>query len=112
MQTHEDSDQIGGGQFMKRLKERATNMVGTHASEITAGAPGEPVLGEWIAEGIGVVRRPNDPQNVLRISVGGGMAGMNYCVFRGNRLACIDLLERAAEAMKNEPDSKRGDDSP
>lgn len=99
MQTHQDNDHIEGEWFMTQLKERATEMVAGHASEITCGVPGESVLGEWEAEGIDVMRRPHDPQNILRISV----AGMNYCVFRGNRAACIDLLERAAKAMKQKP---------
>lgn len=104
MQTHDDRDVLDVDKLdMSKLERRADNMVRQSMSEITGGIPGEPILGEWDHDGIRVVHRPGDQQGLLRISVGGGAADINYCAFRGNRNACADLLERAVAAMRNKP---------
>jgi len=103
MQTHEDADVQMPGEFMRRLQERADEMAQKKLSEITAGKDGEVCLDEWTGiGGINVVQRPDDEQGILRISVGGGIPTLNgdYCVFRGNRLACAALLERAARSLR------------
>ena len=101
MQTHDDRDVLDMKQFdHARLKVRADETVRNRHSQITAGAPGEKILAEWDREGVHVVKRPNDEQGILRMSVGGGAADFNYCVFRGKRLACAELLERSAKALR------------
>lgn len=63
---------------------------------------GEPLLAEWQSNGVHVMQRPDDSQGILRISIGGGKTPipLNYCVFRGARGACIDLLRKALKALK------------
>jgi hypothetical protein len=75
------------------------------AAEITAGAPGEPILAEWRYKTLSIVERPEDEQKILRISVGGGVPGadISYCVFRGDRTQCAYLLESAAAALRAGP---------
>jgi len=77
-------------------------------SEITAGSPNEPILARWKAtNGVEVVHRPNDPQGILRISVGGGHdtpVQLDYCTIRGGVGKCIELLERAIAALKESPE--------
>ena len=115
MQSHLDSDagdarsfvrrQIAE-QFMDELEGRANKIKSMEKSKITGGADGEPILAEWTAEGVGVRQLPPDPQAILRISIGGGKhlpVSINYCVFRGERGACIDLLRRALKALETDP---------
>ena len=103
MQTHEDGSHVG--EFLRRLKERATQMKQDRASEITGGKDGEKELARWDAEGIQCIHRPEDEQGVLRISVGGGETPvpLNYCVIRGDLGQCIELLEKAARALRAAP---------
>ena len=116
MQTHEDSDvprevrewrdqqakKLREPFDFKRLEDRAKKIVSEGGSEITAGKPGEPVLAQWKSEGVYVTQRPDDEQGILRISVGGGLTSvdLNYCVFRGDRVACAELLAKAVEALR------------
>src|SRR6185369_18079838 len=107
MQTHEDSD----SPFMRRLRERADQVSAARGSEITAGKPGEKPPAEWFANGVNVKRLPDDEQGILRISIGGGdltPERMNYCVFRGDREACMKLLRAALIALGN----RRGNEAP
>ena len=101
MQTHRDDQHIN--EFMDRLRLRAAGMVKDKASEITAGKEGEKPLAEWQSNGVGVRHLPPDEQNILRISIGGGNtpANINYCVFRGDHGACVDLLRKALAAMED-----------
>lgn len=114
MQTHEDRDFHSPPdgpfrQFMEQLEGRARNMVHEKASEITAGQPDEEPIAKWKACGMHVIQRPDDPQNILRISIGGGISGMDmdYCVFRGKRERCIGLLRSALVALENAPKVRR-----
>ena len=106
MQTHEDSDATEQ-KFLRRLKERADAVAARGGSQITSGAPGELVLREWAANGVNVRQLPDDEQGILRVSIGGKAAQVdfNYSVFRGDREACIKLLRSALVAMEH----KRGD---
>lgn len=101
METHQDRD------FFDRLEERAGIAKLLGEGRITAGAPSEPVLAKWDHGQITIIQRPEDPQAILRISVGGGDRSpqntVNYCVFRGNRTACAYLLEQAAKALREKP---------
>jgi len=100
MQTHDDRD--FGRQFMEKLEGRAKKMVEQQMSTITSGFPGETAIDAWIgAGGIHVTKMPDDEQGILRISVGGGIPTLDgdYCTFRGNRAACLDLLSRALTAL-------------
>lgn len=88
---------------MKQLKSRAEKMRAEGSSQITGGKPGEDPLNEWECNGIHLVHLPNDPQKILRISIGGGNnlpVALNYCVFRGDRQACVELLRKALEALE------------
>lgn len=75
-------------------------------SVVAAGSPGEPILAEWDRGRIHVVKRPDDEQGILRISVGGGIerVKLDYCVFRSDRTACAFLLEQAALALRETPE--------
>ena len=106
MQTHDDKGHEFKRAFLDQLQARADRMREEKASEITARKENEPVLAKWKAHGISVVVRPDDPQGILRISVGGGSktpVPLNYCTIRGDIGACIDLLERAIRALKSAP---------
>ena len=91
---------------MDRLRERARAMVANGESQITGGKFGEPVLAEWQAKNkTRVTQRPDDEQDICRISVGGGIQGadLTYAVFRGDRIKCAFLLEMAAAALREGP---------
>lgn len=93
--------------FMSELENRAIAAKRDQLSKITAGVDGEPVVSEWQTNGVRVIQRPNDPQDVLRISVGGGddlPVSLNYCVFRGDRGKCVDLLRKALKALESDPE--------
>jgi hypothetical protein len=85
---------------MESLKAKANRMMKNKESTITAGD--EP-LEEWELNGIGVRHLPADEHGILRISVGGGVkqAPLNYCVFRGDKGKCIDLLRKALKALES-----------
>lgn len=103
MQTHEDADASLPDDFMDRLEQRAMDTLARKASQIASGKDSEDPVDAWRGVGgIGVVKLPNDEQGILRISVGGGIPseGGDYCSFRGNRLACAALLERAARSLR------------
>lgn len=105
MQTHFDSD---SGDFLRRLQERADSMERRGLSQITSGKSGEPILEEWESHGVHVRRMPDDEQQILRISIGGGTLApveLNYCVFRGPHGACVDLLRKALAAMEDPQES-------
>lgn len=113
MQTHDDRDSAFppkqgtiADRFLKELTGRAELVKAAERSRITGGFDGEEVLDKWESNGIQVVQRPPDTQDILRISVGGGdhlPVSLNYCVFRGDRGKCIDLLRRALKAMETDP---------
>lgn len=105
MESHCDRDSALPADFWTKLGERAGTMVQNRQSEITAGKRGEPVLAEWKCGDLHVVQRPADEQEILRISIGGGisLAHIDYCVFRGDRTRCACLLEEAAKALRDGP---------
>lgn len=100
MQTHDDRD--ARREWLDSLEKKAERMQSAKQSEITAGKEDEPILAEWKANGISVRHLPSDEHGILRISIGGGTTPLplNYCVFRGNHSACIDLLNKALVALK------------
>jgi len=108
MQTHNDSDSL----FMDRLKERATKMANDKLSEITAGKDDEKVRDEWEHDDMHVTHRPDDEQGILRISIGGGIreAQFDYCVFRGDRIECMAMLEKALAALRYGASTQRSKD--
>ena len=69
-QTHED--RTHGTEFLRRLTQRADDMVRDKQSENTAGKEGEEPLAEWKHKGVSVRHMPDDEQGILRISIGGG----------------------------------------
>jgi len=111
MDSHLDSDSRRS-EFLEQLRASSETIHSQGRSKITGGSDGEPVLSRWESCGIGVMQRPADPQGVLRISVGGGEdlpVNVNYCVFRGDREACITLLKRALAAMEIAQPRKEAD---
>ncbi len=101
--THEDK-QHQTNEFLDRLIARADRMREEKASVITAGEEGEPIIKTWLSNGMGVTVRPDDPQGILRISVGGGdktPVPLNYCTVRGDIGQCIKLLKRAIRALES-----------
>jgi hypothetical protein len=106
MDSHLDSDRLQRqipAKFLEQLAERANRIKAEERSKIAGGAPGEKPLTEWEAGGIAVRQLPDDEQGILRISIGGGdnlPITVNYCVFRGERGACLALLRRAVAALE------------
>lgn len=95
-------------QFVRSLKARAGLGKTFGTAAVTAGTPNEPELARRTASnGLEVIKRPDDPQGILRISVGGGdtPVAMDYCVIRGDTDKCIKLLEKALAALKEYPQS-------
>ena len=104
MQTHRDDD--FSRDWLKSLEEKADRMVANGASMITAGVEGEKALAEWQFKSVGVRHMPEDEHGILRISIGGGEhipIPLDYCVFRGDRGQCVDLLRRALKALEAGP---------
>lgn len=103
MQSHKDAEH----RFLQKLEGRAELAVAAEACKITGGEFHEPELAKWQASGVHVVKRPDDSQSILRISVGGHDSfSLNYCTFRGDKEKCIKLLQMAIAALRREPNSK------
>jgi hypothetical protein len=104
MQTHEDSQH----KFIAELRERAVKANTAAASVIAAGEKDEQELGSWKASNSVHCRHlPDDPQGILRLSIGGGEhlpVTMNYVVVRGKIGKCIELLEKALVALRECPE--------
>ena len=104
MQTHDDDQH----EFIRELQSRAKFMEANRSSEITAGKPDEKALAKWnSSNGLQVAHMPDDPQGILRISVGGGdhlPVVVNYCTIRGSVGQCIALLEKAIAALRECPE--------
>ena len=104
MQTHDDRD--FRSEWLNSLAEKAQQMTDARESEITAGKDSEKPLAEWKHKGVGVMHLPPDEHGILRISIGGGEdtpVDVKYCVFRGNRGHCVDLLRKALKALETGP---------
>jgi len=101
MQTHDDRE--FRRDWLKSLEEKAARMEAKGQSTITAGGPGEEPIDEWKSHGVGVRQMPDDEHGILRVSIGGGDTpiGLNYCVFRGGRGQCVDLLRKALAALQD-----------
>lgn len=102
MQSHRDSDAEA---FIDSLRVKAERLQREEKSSLTGGRPGETILGEWSSGGVTVRQLPADEHGVLRISIGGGPqtpVPLDYCVFRGERQQCVDLLRRALGAISME----------
>jgi hypothetical protein len=105
MQTHSDTAHT---KFIDELRSRADKAEKASASVITAGEKDEKELASWKASnGVHCRHLPDDPQKILRISIGGGEdlpITMNYLVIRGKVGQCIDLLEKALVALRECPE--------
>lgn len=89
-------------EHVESLERRAIAMSERGENLITAGRDGEAVLGEWRRRGILIRRMPDDPDKVLRISIGAPEWAGNqaYLVFRGDPSKVRDLLRRAEKALR------------
>lgn len=92
-------------EWLNRLIDKAETARAEGQSQITGGRDGEPILAEWKACDVGVRHLPDDEHGILRISIGGGSTPLplNYCVFRGDRGQCIELLKKALAAIQDGP---------
>lgn len=107
MESHQDDDSLQlDPKFWPRLQRRAEGMKEYGLSQITGGKPDEPVLDQWQHGVMHIIQRPDDEQGILRISIGGGVKGadLDYCVFRGKRQQCLDLLRAAVRALDDRYD--------
>ena len=96
----------------EELKRRAQQVLAGGLSQITAGKPGEQLLGEWQHECVRVRILPDDLHGILRLSAGGlvvrppasvALKHVDYCVIRGDVNQCIELLERVLRALRAKP---------
>ena len=103
MQTHRDGDFRRN--WLDTLSKKADAMVKNKQSEITAGKDGEKPLAEWKHGKVTCRHMPDDEHGILRISIGGGETPFqtDYCVIRGKVGQCIDLLQRAIQALRRAP---------
>ena len=105
MQSHDDADFSDfRNTWLKSLEDKADRMQAAGQSKITGGDDGEKPMAEWQHKTIHCRHMPPDEHGILRISIGGGQdtpVELNYCVFRGNRGHCIDLLRKALKAMES-----------
>lgn len=91
-------------EFEDRLKRRADNASWQGSNSVAAGLPGEQVIDQWQHGNIICKKMPDDPQKVLRISVG-GLAGLGaYCVMRGDIDECVKMLRDTIEAIEARPE--------
>ena len=101
MQSHRDDDSPSKSNFLAQLQARADRMKERGESIMAAGdAP----LSQWMHSGVTVRKLPDDPQGILRISIGGGdtPVKLDYCSFRGTQDECRKLLRRALAALEVE----------
>ena len=86
-----------------RLQERMQKACDEGTNLITAGRDGERVLFNEPARGVLVRRLPDDPDRVLRISIGCPEwdSQQAYLVFRGESSRVYDLLRKALKAMQS-----------
>lgn len=109
MQSHHDGDAAAGLRRLfdpkpanlDALQKRARELTANGQNIITAGAPGEEPIGVEETPHAFLTHLPDDPL-ALRISIGEGrdVPGSRYVVLRGDPAECLDLLERAAMALR------------
>ena len=111
MQSHSDNehelrkmrialeDEVPKEPLVQRLERRAVELSSRRENEITAGSIGEEVLYEGIHKGVHLRLLPDDPDQVLRVSVG-GVADAKYLVLRGAPRQIDQLLTRALMALR------------
>jgi len=120
MQSHRDDDSMKGPDFSKffesleetklsDLEKEAKRLTALRQNTITAGDTGEKPIAEWRSKGVNISKMPDDPNGVLRISIGGGKVVVRgsaeffgYCVLRGDRDKCIELLRRSLKALQSQ----------
>ena len=85
----------------QRLERRALELSYAGRNIITSGCDGEMLLFE-VRRGDFLIRRlPDDPDGVLRVSLGapGWDTAQSYLVLRGNPVQLYDLLRKASKAL-------------
>ena len=98
MGSHQDVDHQEKSRVLDELRLKSELLSELGKNRVTA----DRVLEEWEHDSIRVQMLPDDPQGVLRISIGGhpDFERSEYCNFRGDQARCIRLLERCLAAMK------------
>ena len=98
MKTHDDLSHLDID--LEELRKRAERMAAQRESLIASQGMNE-ALRRWSDGAITVFELPPDPQNILRISIGGGSSAINYCSFRGDIKKVEQLLTLALHAIQN-----------
>ena len=95
------------------LRERAEESTLQRENLITAGDIDERVLFETTARGLLVRRLEDDPDRVMRVSIGAPMWSPNegYLVFRGDPAKVYALVKRAERVLRNALNLQRADPS-
>lgn len=98
MGSHADVDHGEKSRILDELRLKAELMSELGKNRVT----NDKVQKEWVHDDIRVQLLPDDPQGVLRISIGGhpDFDRSEYCTFRGDQSKCIALLERCLSAIK------------
>jgi hypothetical protein len=93
----------GVAKSIERLEKRAMELSDQGKNIITAGMDGEMLLFEARRNGFLIRRLPDDPDRVLRASVGAPTFDdqQAYLVIRGNPVQLYDLLRKATKALGN-----------
>lgn len=105
-QTHIDKDAFPDPEtdaFLKQLEQRAARITKAGASVIASGIRGERPLNAWKRNGVSITQMPDDYQNILRVSIGGGdetPVALDYCTFRGDLERCNSLLRKVLEQLE------------
>ena len=97
------SDTPDHGALLERLRVRSQALTRGALNTITAGdAPIESARVRIDGVDIDVAKLPDDPDGVLRVSIGGhnepGGIGV-YCRFRGNKSDAVDALKKCLRAI-------------
>ena len=87
---------------IRLLLEQTLEDLEDEGVEVLVASNGEELVC-WQAHDVDVAKLPDDEQGIIRISIGGGDATpvqLNYCRFRGDHGACVDLLRKVLRAME------------
>ena len=102
-QLFEQEQQESIEKRMANLTERMKEATAAGKNLITAGRDGETLLFRQTASGMHVQRLPDDPDGVVRISIGVPEwdAMQAYLAFRGDPARVFDLLQRSVKVMRS-----------
>ncbi len=112
MKSHSDDDidrtmypPVEKAEVLERLRKRAEKLTVEGGNAITTGAIGERVLWEGWMRNTHVTHLEDDPDGVLRLSIGEHLSitGSRYCVYRGPKSEIVRLLKRTLKSLGGIP---------